>query len=425
MITAVWRGGKGDRLALGGGGLVRTGITVAVVGHGDAVSVRRPFRPIGFVPRVLGRNRLHGITAEICAGVPASKGVAFTRHIRWQSRPHAIGVAGDDSAVDGAAIGVKGHRELLRRLLLPMSVDGGVIRKDCVGRYFISTSFFRVPAKEVIAAACRSGQAFQLPVFGAGAGRVHAAAVGVKGHGVLLSCLLLPMSVDGGVICKDRVVRYFLSTVFLCVPAKEVIAAACRSRQAFQLPVFGGGAGRAYAAAVGVKGHGVLLSCLLLPMSIDDRVLRKDCVGRYFLSTSFFRVPAKEVIAAACRGRQAFQLPVFGLGAGWAYAAAVCVKGYCIFLNSRSVYHLNGNVRFHGVVVGCVIRCEDCRIGLCSFGLRNGVFVFPFPAFRQCHVGKRFSHLCGNAGRHCIGRICFCNRQVKGTLGVIFFSNRA
>ena len=90
-----------------------------------------------------------------------------------------------------------------------------------------------------------------------------------------------------------------------------------------------------------------------------------------------------------------------------------------------SVFYLNGNVCFHGIVVGCVIRCEDCRIGLCSFGLWNGAFVFPFPAFRQCHCGKRFSHLCGNAGRHRIGRICFCNRQVKGTLGVIFFSNRA
>ena len=233
------------------------------------------------------------------------------------------------------------------------------------------------------------------------------------------------MSIDGGILRKDCVGSDFLSTVFLCVPAKEVIAAACRGRQAFQLPVFGGGAGRAYAAAVGIKGHGVLLSCLLLPMSIDDRVLRKDCVGRYFLSTSFFRVPAEEVITAVCRGRQAFQLPVFGLGAGWAYATTVCVKGYCIFLNNRFVYYPNRNVRFHGVVVVCVIRCEDRRIGLCSFGLRNGAFVFPCPAFRQCHCRKRFSHLCGNAGRHCIGRICFCNRQVKGTLGVIFFSNRA
>ena len=306
-----------------------------------------------------------------------------------------------------------------------MGVDGGVLRKDCVGNDFLSTVFLRVPAKEVIAAACRGRQTFQLSVFGGGAGRVHAAAVGIKGHGVLLSCLLLPMGVDGGVLRKKCVSRYFLSTVFLCVPAQEVIAAACRGRQAFQLPVFGGGAGRAYAAAVGVKGHGVLLSCLLLPMSIDDRVLRKDCVGRYFLSTSFFRVPAEEVITAVCRGRQAFQLPVFGLGAGWAYATTVCVKGYCIFLNNRFVYYPNRNARFHGVVVGCVIRCEDRRIGLCSFGLRNGAFVFPCPAFRQCHCRKRFSHLCGNAGRHCIGRICFCNRQVKGTLGVIFFSNRA
>ena len=233
------------------------------------------------------------------------------------------------------------------------------------------------------------------------------------------------MSVDGGVLRKDCVGNDFLSTVFLCVPAKEVIAAACRGRQTFQLPVFGGGAGRVHAAAVGVKGHRVLLRRLLLPMSIDDRVLRKDCVGRYFLSTSFFRVPAEEVITAVCRGRQTFQLPVFGLGAGWAYATTVCVKGYCIFLSNRFFYYLNGNVRFHGVVVVCVIRCEDCRIGLCSFGLWNGASVFPCPAFRQGHVGKRFSHLCGNAGRHRIGRSCFCNRQVKGALGVVFFSNRA
>ena len=233
------------------------------------------------------------------------------------------------------------------------------------------------------------------------------------------------MGVDGGVLRKKCVSRYFLSTVFLCVPAKEVIAAACRGRQTFQLPVFGGGAGRVHAAAVGVKGHGVLLSCLLLPMSIDDRVLRKDCVGSDFLSTVFLRVPAKEVIAVIGRGRQAFQLPVFGGGAGWAYATTVCVKGYCIFLNNRFVYYPNRNVRFHGVVVVCVIRCEDCRIGLCSFCLWNGASVFPCPAFRQSHCGKRFSHLCSNAGRNRIGRICFCNRQVKGALGVVFFSNRA
>ena len=160
-------------------------------------------------------------------------------------------------------------------------------------------------------------------------------------------------------------------------------------------------------------------------MGVDGGVLRKKCVSRYFLSTVFLCVPAKEVIAAACRGGQAFQLPVFGGGAGRVHAAAVGVKGYCIFLNNRFVYYPNRNVRFHGVVVVCVIRCEDCRIGLCSFGLRNGAFVFPFPAFRQGHVGKRFSHLCGNAGRHRIGRICFCNRQVKGTLGVVFLTDRA
>ena len=90
-----------------------------------------------------------------------------------------------------------------------------------------------------------------------------------------------------------------------------------------------------------------------------------------------------------------------------------------------SVFYFNGNVRFHGVVVGCVIRCEDCRIGFCSFGLWSSASVFPCPAFRQCYVGKRFSHLCSNAGRHRIGRICFCNRQIKGTLGVPFISDRA
>ena len=160
-------------------------------------------------------------------------------------------------------------------------------------------------------------------------------------------------------------------------------------------------------------------------MGVDGGVLRKKCVSRYFLSTVFLRVPAKEVIAVVGRGRQAFQLPVFGGDAGRCHAAAVGVKGYCIFLSNRFFYYLNGNVRFHGVVVVCVIRCEDCRIGLCSFGLWNGASVFPCPAFRQGHVGKRFSHLCGNAGRHRIGRSCFCNRQVKGALGVVFFSNRA
>ena len=233
------------------------------------------------------------------------------------------------------------------------------------------------------------------------------------------------MSIDDRVLRKDCVGRYFLSTSFFRVPAEEVIAVVGRGRQAFQLPVFGGDAGRCHAAAVGVKGHRVLLRRLLLPVSVDGGVLRKSCVGSDFLSTVFLRVPAKEVIAVVGRGRQAFQLPVFGGDAGRCHAAAVGVKGYCIFLSNRFFYYLNGNVRFHGVVVVCVIRCEDCRIGLCSFGLWNGASVFPCPAFRQGHVGKRFSHLCGNAGRHRIGRSCFCNRQVKGALGVVFFSNRA
>ena len=72
-----------------------------------------------------------------------------------------------------------------------MGIDGGVLRKDRAGCYFISSSFFRVPAKEGIAVVGRGRQAFQLPVFGGGAGCAYAAAVGVKGHGVLLRRLNL------------------------------------------------------------------------------------------------------------------------------------------------------------------------------------------------------------------------------------------
>ena len=265
--------------------------------------------------------------------VPAKEVIAVVGRSRQARQLPVFG--GDADWAYAAAVGVKGHRVLLRRLFLPMSVDGGVICKDCVGSDFLSAVFLRVPAKEVIAVVGRSRQARQLPVFGGGAGWAYAAAVGVKGHRVLLCCLFLPVSVDGGVICKDRVVRYFISASFFRVPAKEGIAVIGRGRQAFQLPVFSGDAGWCHAAAVGVKGHRVLLRRLFLPMSVDGGVLRKDRVGSDFLSTSFFRVPAKEVIAVIGRGRQAFQLPVCGGGAGWCHAAAIGVKGHGILLTHR------------------------------------------------------------------------------------------
>ena len=144
------------------------------------------------------------------------------------------------------------------------------------------------------------------------------------------------MGIDGRILRKDRLYRYFISASFFRVPAKEVIAAACRGRQTFQLSVFSLGAGRAYTAAVGIKGHGVLLSRLLLPMGIDGGVLRKYCIGCYFISTVFLRVPAKEVIAVVGRDGQACQLPVFGGGAGRAYVTAVCIKGHSVlFFHGR------------------------------------------------------------------------------------------
>ena len=209
-----------------------------------------------------------------------------------------------------------------------MRIDGGVLRKDGVGSYFVTGVFFCVPAEEVIAIVRGRGQRLQLPTLGGGAGRCHTAAVGIKGHGALRIRLVLPTGIDGGVLREDGVGGYCISAVFFRVPAEEVIAIIRGGWQLLQLPTLGGGAGRCHAAAVGIKGHGVLRISLVLPTGIDGGVLCKDGVGSYFVTAVFFRVPAEEVIAIIRGSGQAFQLSAFSGGAGRCHTAAVGIKGY-------------------------------------------------------------------------------------------------
>ena len=107
--------------------------------------------------------------------------------------------AGQGHGVAGFAVGIAGAPAAAVPLL-PVGVEGGITGKDGAGGHRLSAAGRRVPARKVITGTDGDGQVCQLPVCGDGAGRGHAAAIGVEGHGVLLThrrCDLAFIAADG------------------------------------------------------------------------------------------------------------------------------------------------------------------------------------------------------------------------------------